>query len=118
MGNTPQPVVLVTGASSGIGLALARKLWKSDYRVVVTARTSSLARFENEPFRDNTRFLIRRLDVTSSQERQALIGEIQEHWGGIDLLINNAGIGYRSVIEHTSEADRLMVLETNYLVLR
>ena len=82
---------------------------------MVTARTSSLARVENEPFRDNTRFLIRRLDVTSSQERQALIGEIQEHWGGIDLLINNAGIGYRSVIEHTSEADRLMVLETNYL---
>jgi short-subunit dehydrogenase len=110
-----QPVVLVTGASSGIGLALARKLWRSNYRVVVTARTSSLVRFEDEPFCDNARFLIRPLDVTSSPERQVLIAEMQTHWGGIDLLINNAGIGYRSVIEHTSEADRLMVLETNYL---
>lgn len=63
MPETRQPVVLLTGASSGIGLALTRKLWKSDYRVVVTARTTSLSRLYNEPFADTPRFLIRPLDI-------------------------------------------------------
>jgi len=115
MPETCQPVVLLTGASSGIGLALARKLWKSDYRVVMTARTTSLSRLSTEPFADNARFLIRPLDVTRAEERQRLIADIQDRWGGVDILINNAGIGFRSVVEHTSEADRLLVLETNYL---
>jgi len=109
-------VVLVTGVSSGIGLALARKLWRTDYRVVATTRETSLARLAEEPFKkDNERFLLRPMDVTDAHQRERVIGEIDAAWGGIDILVNNAGISFRSVTEHMGEEDELQQLRTNYV---
>lgn len=111
-----QPVVLVTGISSGIGLALARMLWAStQYRVVVTARAQSLSKIKNEPFRDNSRFRVRPLDVTSAAEREALLSELCRDWGGVDILVNNAGIAYRAVFEHMTDAELEAQFATNFL---
>lgn len=111
-----KPVVLITGASSGIGLALARKLWLDpDYRVVVTARRVSLSKIKNEIFTENDRFIIRPLDVTIAAERNAIINEINDKWGGVDVLINNAGVSYRSVLEHMSESELYSQLNTNFI---
>jgi short-subunit dehydrogenase len=111
-----KPVILVTGASSGIGLALARKLWRAlDYRVIITARKTSCLRFSSEQFQNNERFLIRSLDVTIQREREYLISEINDRWGGVDILINNAGVSYRSVLEHMSEAEMQAQLATNFI---
>lgn len=113
---TYKPVILVTGCSSGIGLSLARLLWScQDYRVAITARRSSLEKLELEPFKNNDRFMILALDVTSSNDRQQVVEAIREKWQGVDILINNAGISYRSVVEHMSESDELRQMETNYL---
>ena len=68
-----QRTILVTGAASGIGLALVRRLWASDYRVVVTARAPAMDRWEGEPFDDNDRFMLRAMDVTSATDRQAVV---------------------------------------------
>jgi len=108
-------VVLLTGAGTGIGLALVRKLWNSDYRIVATARESSLSRLSSPPFRETSRFLIRPLDVTKEAERIRLVDEIRSRWGGVDVLVNNAGISYRSVFEHMSEEDEILQMNTNYL---
>ncbi len=114
--NTIRPVVLITGCSSGIGLALARLLWRNpDYRVVVTARPGSLDKFENEEFSNNDRFLIRPLDITESEHREALIQEINDRWNGVNILINNAGISYRAVVEHMTEEEEKHQLLTNYI---
>jgi short-subunit dehydrogenase len=107
---TPQkfePVVLVTGCSSGIGWALTEFLYtEKRYRVVVTARKSSLENLR-KTFPENERFWIRPLDVTSTEEQEVLFQEIHEKWEGVNILINNAGISYRSVLEHmTEEAER------------
>lgn len=111
-----QPVILVTGCSSGIGLSIARMLWKLDYyRIVITARPQSLDKFQREHFQDNERFWILPLDVTSEASRQDLMHKIRERWGGVDILVNNAGISYRSVVEHMSEEDEQRQLNTNYL---
>jgi short-subunit dehydrogenase len=111
-----QPVILVTGCSSGIGLALAKLLWQQErYRVVVTARASSLSQLNKEPLRNTDRFFIRPLDVNNGEERKALIAEIRRAWGTIDILINNAGISYRAVVEHMNETEELNQLRTNYL---
>lgn len=111
----PNQTILVTGVSSGIGLALARRLWNSPYQVVATARQSSLSRFRNEPFQNTARFILRELDVTQTKSRQALMTEVKQRFGGVDILINNAGISYRTAIEDMTEEDEQQQLATNYL---
>ncbi len=108
--------MLVTGASTGLGLALARRLLRdTPHRLVLTSRTASLPRFAAEELFDGGRIVLRALDVTQAAERRALITEIDERWGGVDVLINNAGVAYRSVLEHVTEVEFLDQMEVNYV---
>ncbi len=110
-----KPTILVTGCASGVGFALAKLLYKETrYRVVVTARTKSLEKLKRE-FQEDDRFIIRALNVTDDFQRKALIQEINDKWGGVCVLINNAGISYRAVIEHMTEEDEIKQMATNYL---
>lgn len=109
-----QPVVLVTGCSSGIGLALAELLYKEQhYRVIATARAGSLESLK-ERFQETDRFWVRSLDVTSETDRNTLISEISEAWGGVNILINNAGVSYRAVVEHMSVTEEQHQFNVNY----
>ena len=109
------PVLVVTGCNSGIGLALAKQLYKRlDYRVVITARCKSIELLKGV-FTENERFLIRELDITNDKNIGTLTAEIFETWRSVDVLINNAGICYRSVVEHMDEEAELHQLRTNYL---
>ncbi len=75
-----KPVILVTGCSSGIGLALAKLLHEhTEYRVVVTAREKSLHKVRKF-FLDDDRFVVKSLDVTDEKDRLRLYGEIQRLW--------------------------------------
>lgn len=106
--------MLITGASSGIGLALLRLARQAGYRVVATARTSSMPRFSRASISESEGLILRPLDVTSAPERESLIDEVSRTWGGVDILVNNAGIAYRSVIEHMSKEDEQLQFATNY----
>lgn len=92
--------VLVTGAASGLGAALVRQLVAQGNRVLATDLS--------HPVGDGTEFL--RLDVRDEQDWEAAVGWCREHWGGLDLLINNAGIatGGRIDVESLSEWDRVV----------
>ena len=107
-------VVLVTGASTGIGLALVRELLKTEMRIVATARESSLPRFGLEGLQDNERLLIRPLDVASDMDRRRLINEIGMMWGGVDVLVNNAGLTVRAVMEDITPEEEHNQFNTNY----
>ena len=107
-------VVLVTGASSGIGLALVKRLRAGDYRVVATAPDRSVDKLASEGIADDECCMVRPLDVTEASQREEVVGEVDNKWGGVDILINNAGISYRAVIEHSSEAEDLLQFRTNF----
>jgi NAD(P)-dependent dehydrogenase (short-subunit alcohol dehydrogenase family) len=108
-------VVLVTGASTGLGLEIARKIIENDqYIVVLTARPKSISRFEHEGIFANENILLRPLDITSADMRSDLIAEIERDYGGVDILVNNAGFTFRAVVEDVSEEDRLLQMNTNF----
>lgn len=92
-------VVLITGATTGIGLALVRVLQRGGDNVVATGRESSLRRFSDENVVEDEKTLLRSLDVTNLDEQSRLIDEIKEKWGGVDVLVNNAGVSYCAVVE-------------------
>ena len=108
-------VVLLTGASSGLGLTTSRLLMRSDRVLVLTAREESLSRFEEAGIRQSDRLLVRPLDIIDADQRREVIQELEDRFGGVDVLINNAGVTYRSVVEHVSEAERIEQLEVNFL---
>ena len=109
-----KPVVLVTGASAGLGLALAQKLLHHDYRLVLTARESSMQRFEEAGLAEGPDLMLRPLQVRSAADRQALISAVENRWGGVDVLVNNAGVAYRSVVEHVCDDERTRQMEINF----
>jgi short-subunit dehydrogenase len=107
--------ILITGASVGIGLELAKLLKNEPHRLALTARASSMARFAEEGFVPGERLLLLPLDVTVDDDRRAAIRAVEERWGGVDVLVNNAGLSYRAVAEHVSESERLAQLDANFL---
>lgn len=112
--NVFKPVVLVTGCASGIGFALAELLYKDlNYRVVITARSGSIAALKNK-FTETERFIIRPMDVTKAEDRHKLVDEINALWSGVNILINNAGISYRAVVEHMTAEEEQIQFATNY----
>ncbi len=106
--------VLVTGASTGLGLELARKLIRERYRLVLTARASSMARFSAEGILAGDQVILRPLDVTVASERAAVVAEVNDRWGGVDVLVNNAGVAYRAVVEHFREPEARAQMEINF----
>jgi short-subunit dehydrogenase len=107
--------ILVTGASTGLGLAIARRLLaRTPHRLLLTARESSLARFAAAGIAESERVRLRPLDVTNGRERRAVVAEAESD-GGVDVLINNAGVAYRAVLEHVTERELLAQMQVNFL---
>jgi short-subunit dehydrogenase len=107
-------VVLLTGASAGLGLEIAKRLIKENYHVVLTARRNSLPRFEQTGISESDSVWIRALDVCQPQEREEVVEEITTRLGGVDILINNAAFMYRSVLEHVQETEVHEQMGTNF----
>jgi gluconate 5-dehydrogenase len=87
--------VLVTGATSGLGRAMAAALAQAGARVAVTGRDAERARRTAEELGDGAIGLA--LDVRDEAAVRAGVGEVDERLGGIDVLVSNAGIGQRTV---------------------
>jgi gluconate 5-dehydrogenase len=87
--------VLVTGATSGLGAAMATALAEAGARVMVTGRDQALAEATAREL--GTSASACQLDVRDERSVAACIGRAREEWAGIDMLVNNAGIGMRTV---------------------
>ena len=103
------PVWFITGCSTGFGLELARQTIQNGYRTVMTARDpSGIASFGA-----TGKALVLKLDVTEPAQVAAAVASAESHFGGIDVLVNNAGIGYFAAIEEGEEAEVRKMFEVN-----
>jgi len=87
--------VVVTGASSGLGLAMAAALTEAGALVMVTSRDQRRAEATAEEL--GPRVIACELDVRDEHSVAACVDRARKTWGGIDMLVNNAGIGMRTV---------------------
>lgn len=108
---TPNRRVLITGGASGLGRALALAFLERGDRVIVTDLAPTDARPSTVPA--DAHYL--RLDVRSEEEWQAAREEVDEIWGGLDVLVNNAGIAQGGRIELLTEADWQLITDINLL---
>jgi NAD(P)-dependent dehydrogenase (short-subunit alcohol dehydrogenase family) len=116
MSNRTRDVVLLTGASAGLGLAIARQLIAEDrYTLVLTAREGSLGRFAEEGIVPGEHLWLRALDILDYPQMRALVAEVEAALGGVDILVNNAGISERSTVEDAGDDSRHRQLDVNYL---
>lgn len=108
-------VAVVTGSTKGIGLAIAESLLGEGARVVISARSkreveSTGKRLEGA---HPGRVLARSCDVRAEPDVEALFREAEEAFGGVDVLVNNAGVGLHKNLEETTLGEWNAVLETN-----
>jgi NADP-dependent 3-hydroxy acid dehydrogenase YdfG len=111
----PDPVFLITGASSGMGEATARRAAAAGFRVVLAARRAELLEQLAEELGGAERALPVRCDVTEWADQQTLAEAALSRFGRIDVAFANAGFGAtRGFLEETPEQWKSMVLTNVY----
>jgi NAD(P)-dependent dehydrogenase (short-subunit alcohol dehydrogenase family) len=106
-----EKVWLITGCSTGFGRELAKEVLAKGYKVAVASRKTSdvddiVAAYPN------TSIAIQ-LDVTNESEIKSSVAQTMSHFGQIDVLVNNAGIGYFGSIEESEDAEVRKMFEIN-----
>ncbi len=110
--------VLVTGASQGIGRALAVEAARRGAKVLAVARSSQLLEELARQVRQSGGVIeTLAADVTRPEDRQAMLAAAQQHFGGLDVLINNAGIGATGHFMDSDPDVLRKIFETNFFAL-
>ena len=118
MGETPLAgrSALITGASSGIGRATARELAATGARVGLAARRAErLEELKGEIDRNGGEALALPTDVTDYAQAEAMVRRAEEAFGGVDVLVNVAGVMLPAPIAEADPADWLRMVEVNLL---
>ncbi|MHC6593450.1 oxidoreductase [Arthrobacter sp. C152] len=103
---------LITGCSTGLGRALAEAVLASGHNAVVTARNAEAIQDITAGFPDTS--LALPLDVTDKAQISAAVKQAEDRFGAIDVLVNNAGYGYRAAVEEADDADVRRLFDTNF----
>ena len=108
-------VAIVTGAASGIGLAIAKKLSSYKVRLALFDNNEDLLLTQQEAFPGETRLCI--VDITNEEDVKKAIAKTVAHFGSIDILINSAGItGKTNIKSHDVDYDNLkQVFDVNFI---
>lgn len=110
--HTSQPVVLVTGGAKGIGLATAQLFAARGYRVAVLDADKHALHVSVPEDSDET-WLALAADVTSAASVEEAVASVEQTWGRIDAVINNAGIAFAAGLAEHSDADWQRVFAVN-----
>ncbi|BBX99775.1 oxidoreductase [Mycobacterium seoulense] len=103
---------LITGCSSGLGRALAEAVIEAGHHAVVTAR--DVAKVADLAAGAPERVLAAALDVTDPAQVASAVGQAHDRFGHVDVLVNNAGYGYRAAVEEGDDAEVRALFETHF----
>ena len=105
MGRLSDLSVVITGASSGIGESIAQRFWEEGARLTLGSRS--------EPSSVGAGVRWHHTDVSDPAAADALIANAVDHWGKLDVLVNNAGVQVEKPITETSDLDYDSVMDVN-----
>jgi NAD(P)-dependent dehydrogenase (short-subunit alcohol dehydrogenase family) len=106
------PTWLITGCSTGLGRALAETVIAAGHNAVVTAR--DVGKVADLAVDNTDRVLALPLDVTDTAQVTNTVSKAEEQFGDIDVLVNNAGYGYRAAVEEGDDTDIRALFETQF----
>ncbi len=119
MSKSTNLIALVTGANRGLGLETARQLGKLGYSVVITARDKKKASEAAASLKaDGIEAHAVALDVTAPATITAAVGEVEQLFGRLDALVNNAGVagaGFNQTMSQVAASDLIDTFKTNTL---
>jgi NAD(P)-dependent dehydrogenase (short-subunit alcohol dehydrogenase family) len=106
------PTWLITGCSTGLGRHIAQEVLARGYNAIVTARDAATVQDLVDTHPD-TAFALA-LDVTDDTQVTNAVQQAEERFGGVDVLVNNAGYGYRAAVEEGEGLDVAKLFATNF----
>ena len=109
---TSTPIWLITGSSSGLGHALASAVLHRGHRVILTARNAAPMQALAGAFPETA--LVCALDITKPEQIASVVSQAESRFGSIDVLVNNAGVGYLAAVEEGEEEAIRWQFETNF----
>ncbi|MEO0770056.1 MAG: SDR family NAD(P)-dependent oxidoreductase [Cyanobacteria bacterium J06649_4] len=113
-----RPVAVVTGASSGIGLAIAQQLAQHGYNLAICARrTDQLAAIAQQLTEQGADVLTQTVDLRDEAQILSFFAAIETRWQRLDVLINNAGLGHKATLMTGDTESWREMLEVNVLAL-
>ena len=113
MANFKDKIVVITGGSDGIGKALVHQFLNDGAKVATCARNNDkLFSLSNECANDD--LFIMQVDVANQAQCESFIKAVTDKWGGLDVLINNAGISMRALVNEVSIETLKNVMDINF----
>jgi len=106
------PTWLITGCSTGLGSHLAEAVLGRGYNAIVTARDAAKVQDLVDAHPDTALALA--LDVTEDVQVANAVQQAEERFGSVDVLVNNAGYGYRAAVEEGEEPEVTKLFDTNF----
>jgi NAD(P)-dependent dehydrogenase (short-subunit alcohol dehydrogenase family) len=114
MNSLKDKVAYITGGSKGIGYGIAKALLENGMRVAITSRSLAAAKEAAQSLStDESRVLALEADVSSMASEAAAVKAVTDHFGGLDVLVANAGVGHFAPIENLTEEHWKQTIDTN-----
>ncbi|MGW4965603.1 oxidoreductase [Nonomuraea sp. NPDC004186] len=115
--NSPGTTWFITGTSQGFGLELVKQLLAGGRRVAATARDTARLRENLGEDASSDLFLPLQVDLADASSIDSAVHRTVEHFGSIDVLVNNAGYGLLGSVEETSDAEARAMFDINFFGL-